>query len=125
MKKVRLNLLAGNEIPQCQTCNHKLLNANVYRQHFNRFYRSQIDEAFDSTDDTGATTMKVSSYEKVIENFENAKINKNLKECPSHWGGFSFVPHYFEFWEGNENRVNKRTVYKKEENIWKKYYLQP
>ncbi len=70
-------------------------------------------------------SMKVSSYEKVIENFENAKINKNLKECPSHWGGFSFVPHYFEFWEGNENRVNKRTVYKKEENIWKKYYLQP
>ena len=31
MKKVRLNLLAGNEIPQCQTCNHKLLNANVFR----------------------------------------------------------------------------------------------
>ena len=59
------------------------------------------------------------------ENFENAKINKNLKECPSHWGGFSFVPYYFEFWEGNENRVNKRTVYKKDENIWKKYYLQP
>ncbi len=71
MKKVRLNLLAGNEIPQCQTCNHKLLNANVYRQHFNRFYRSQIDEAFDSTDDTGATTMKVSSYDYRFSNLCN------------------------------------------------------
>ena len=71
MKNVRLNLLAGNEIPQCQTCNHKLLNANVYRQHFNRFYRSQIDEAYDSTDDSGATTMKVSSYDYRFSNLCN------------------------------------------------------
>ena len=71
MKNVRLNLLAGNEIPQCQTCNHKLLNSNVYRQHFNRFYNSQIDEAFDTTDDTGATTMKVSSYDYRFSNLCN------------------------------------------------------
>lgn len=71
MKDVRLNLLAGKEIPQCQTCNHKLLNANPYRQHFNRFYRDQIDEAFDTTDDTGATTMKVSSYDYRFSNLCN------------------------------------------------------
>ena len=39
MKDIRLKLLAGEEIPQCSTCNHKLLNAQVYRQHFNRFYK--------------------------------------------------------------------------------------
>jgi len=71
MKKVRLNLLAGNEISQCQTCNHKLLNSNVYRQHFNRFYSDQIDEAFDTTDDTGVTTMKVSSYDYRFSNLCN------------------------------------------------------
>ena len=38
MKDIRLKLMAGEEISQCATCNHKLLNANVYRQHFNRFY---------------------------------------------------------------------------------------
>ena len=61
MKDVRLKLMAGEEISQCQTCNHKLLNANVYRQHFNRFYRDQINEAYESTDETGATTMQVTS----------------------------------------------------------------
>ncbi len=71
MKKVRLNLLAGNEISQCQTCNHKLLNSNVYRQHFNRFYKDQIDQAFSSTDNTGATTMKVSSYDYRFSNLCN------------------------------------------------------
>ena len=71
MKDVRLNLLAGNEISQCQTCNHKLLNSNVYRQHFNRFYKDQIDQAFSSTDDTGATTMKVSSYDYRFSNLCN------------------------------------------------------
>ena len=35
MKGVRKDLMAGKEIPQCETCNYKLLNANVYRQHFN------------------------------------------------------------------------------------------
>ena len=25
--------------------------------------------------------------------------------------GFSFIPYYFEFWEGNDLRLNKRTVY--------------
>ena len=23
-----------------------------------------------------------------------------LKDCPEYWGGYSFVPYYFEFWEG-------------------------
>ena len=37
MKSVRLKLLAGEEIPQCDVCNHKLLNASVYRNHFNQY----------------------------------------------------------------------------------------
>jgi len=71
MKSVRLKLMAGEEIPQCATCNYKLLNAQVYRQHFNRFYGDQIDEAFNSTDETGATTMKVSSWDYRFSNLCN------------------------------------------------------
>jgi len=71
MKDIRLKLMAGEEIPQCSTCNHKLLNANVYRQHFNRFYQNQIDEAFDSTDDSGATTMQVTSWDYRFSNLCN------------------------------------------------------
>ena len=71
MKSVRLKLMAGEEIPQCATCNHKLLNAQVYRQHFNRFYSDQIDQAFESTDETGATTMKVTSWDYRFSNLCN------------------------------------------------------
>jgi organic radical activating enzyme len=71
MRGVRLKLLAGEEIPQCATCNHKLLNAQVYRQHFNRFYRDEIDNAFESTDDTGSTTMKVVSWDYRFSNLCN------------------------------------------------------
>jgi hypothetical protein len=68
MKDVRVKLMAGEEIPQCATCNHKLLNSQVYRQHFNRFYRDQIDEAFEKTDENGETSMEVSSWDYRFSN---------------------------------------------------------
>ena len=71
MKSVRLKLLAGEEIPQCAVCNHKLLNEQVYRQHFNWLYKNKIDEAFDSTDDTGHTTMKTESFDYRFSNLCN------------------------------------------------------
>ena len=71
MKGVRKDLMAGKEIPQCTVCNHKLLNEQVYRQHFNHLYRNKIDKAFESTDDTGATTMKVESFDYRFSNLCN------------------------------------------------------
>jgi hypothetical protein len=53
MRSVRLRLLAGEEIPQCAVCNHKLLNEQVYRQHFNWLYKDKMDQAYESTDETG------------------------------------------------------------------------
>ena len=35
----------------------------------------------------------------------------NLFDRPSNWGGYSFKPYYFEFWEGHKSRLNKRNVY--------------
>ena len=71
MKGIRLKLMAGEEIPECATCNHKLLNANVYRQHFNRFYKDQIDEAFDKTDEHGETLMQATSWDYRLSNLCN------------------------------------------------------
>jgi len=68
MKSVRKRLMAGEEIPECATCNHKLLNAQVYRQHFNRFYRDGIDEAFEKTNDEGETSMQVASWDYRFSN---------------------------------------------------------
>src|SRR6056300_474645 len=71
MRSVRQKLLAGEEIPQCAVCNDKLLNEQVYRQHFNHLYRHKVDEAFDTTDDTGATSMKVQSFDYRFSNLCN------------------------------------------------------
>ena len=32
---------------------------------------------------------------------------------PNHWGGYRIIPHYFEFWQGRENRYHDRICYKK------------
>jgi len=67
----------------------------------------------------------INSYEMVQNNYNNSLRLDNLKECPDSWGGFSFTPYYFEFWEGHESRLNKRDVYELNINEWKHYILQP
>ncbi len=67
----------------------------------------------------------IESYETVKENYENVLSSSNLEICPEYWGGFSFKPRNFEFWEGNKNRLNKRIFYSQDNLIWKKQILQP
>ena len=55
----------------------------------------------------------IDSYSKVKENYKKSLQNDNLKKCPDFWGGFSFTPYYFEFWEGHKSRLNKRDVFDK------------
>ncbi len=67
----------------------------------------------------------VSSYEEVVKNFENTLKNNEKLKRPDYWGGFSFTPYLIEFWEGHPSRINKRKVFKKYNNDWESYYLQP
>jgi pyridoxamine 5'-phosphate oxidase len=67
----------------------------------------------------------IGSYNQVIENYNKSLKNDDLKKCPEFWGGYSFTPYYFEFWEGHESRLNKREAYKKSDNTWKHLILQP
>ena len=69
---------------------------------------------------------KINSYKNVVDNYnEILAKNDQVSKRPNYWGGFSFVPYYFEFWEGHTNRINKRNAYSLEKEIWKNYYLQP
>ena len=69
---------------------------------------------------------KIESYEKVLEQYQIALSNeKLLSERPNYWGGFSFKPYYFEFWEGNDYRINKREVFSLKGNDWENFLLQP
>ena len=67
----------------------------------------------------------IDSYSEVKENYNKSLINDDLKKCPKFWGGYSFTPYYFEFWEGHESRLNKREAYEKSDDSWKHLILQP
>ena len=67
----------------------------------------------------------IDSYNQVKQNYNKSLKNDDLKKCPEFWGGYSFTPYYFEFWEGHESRLNKREVYEKSDDSWKHFILQP
>tara|TARA_Y200000002_G_scaffold375513_1_gene377937 strand:- start:7441 stop:8037 length:597 start_codon:yes stop_codon:yes gene_type:complete len=67
----------------------------------------------------------IESFERIVKNFENTLKNADLAECPAYWGGYYFIPYYFEFWEGNENRLNKRIAFEKNGHRWKESLKQP
>jgi pyridoxamine 5'-phosphate oxidase len=67
----------------------------------------------------------IDSYKSIKENFKKSLESNDVMECPDYWGGYSFTPYYFEFWEGHTSRLNKRDVYERDGEIWKNYILQP
>ena len=67
----------------------------------------------------------IDSYESIKENYKKSLKSSNLMECPDFWGGYSFNPYYFEFWEGHTSRLNKRDVYERDGQTWKNYIMQP
>ena len=68
----------------------------------------------------------VDSFDQVTKNFnETLEIMTSETPRPDFWGGYSFTPYYFEFWQGHENRLNKRHVFKQQDNQWTEQLLQP
>ena len=69
---------------------------------------------------------KIDTYEDFLDVFEQAsKVISDTTKRPDHWGGYSFRPYYFEFWQGHNQRINKREAYILEEDSWKNTFLQP
>ena len=68
----------------------------------------------------------IDSFDEVTKNFnETLEIMTSKTHRPDYWGGYSFIPYYFEFWQGHENRLNKRHVFKLQDDQWKEQLLQP
>jgi pyridoxamine 5'-phosphate oxidase len=44
---------------------------------------------------------------------------------PPHWGGYRVAPESFEFWQGRENRLHDRLVYRRSSEGWGIERLQP
>ncbi len=98
---------------------------NKTSREFNLKYFSDRDEKKNALAISSNQSKPVSSYDEVYENYNNSLKNDSLKDCPEYWGGYSFVPYYFEFWEGHKSRLNKREVYEMKNGDWGYGILQP
>jgi hypothetical protein len=49
MKSVRRRMMAGEELPECEVCNKKLLNTSVYRDYFNGMFGSKREKLLAET----------------------------------------------------------------------------
>ena len=92
---------------------------------FNQKYFSDRSEEKNALAISSNQSKQIDSYSQVKENYNKSLESDDLKKCPEYWGGYSFIPYYFEFWEGHESRINKREVFDKINGIWKHLFLQP
>ena len=68
----------------------------------------------------------INSLNEVKKNFQDTLKTMTPETVrPDFWGGYSFIPYYFEFWQGHENRLNKRHVFEQIDNEWVERLLQP
>jgi pyridoxamine 5'-phosphate oxidase len=92
---------------------------------FNQNYFSDRSEKKNALAISSNQSKQIYSYSQVIENYNRSLENDDLKKCPEYWGGYSFIPYYFEFWVGHESRINKREVFDITDGVWKQSFLQP
>ena len=93
---------------------------------FNRHYFKERSLEKNALAISSNQSHEIKNYEAVIQNYDKCIKNDDLTKCPDNWGGFSFTPYYYEFWEGHKHRINKRKAFiKKTNNIWKSSFLQP
>jgi hypothetical protein len=85
MRSVRLRMMAGEVLSECEVCTHKLLNTDVYRSYWNQLFANKIDEAYASTDVTGATTMPTISFDYRFNNLCNFKCRMCGDMLSSSW----------------------------------------
>jgi len=86
MKNIRVKLLRGESIPQCDVCNDDLLSLNSYRKWFTGvMFHDKINDAFMYTDATGYTTMKPISYDYRYSNLCNFKCRMCGEQLSSSW----------------------------------------
>jgi hypothetical protein len=85
MRSVRRRMMAGEILPECEVCNDKLLNTDVYRTYFWHLFKHKYAEVLASTDADGATTMKPVSWDYRFSNLCNFKCRTCGDMLSSAW----------------------------------------
>ena len=92
---------------------------------FNQKYFLDRSEKKNALAISSSQSKPIDCYSQVKENYNRSLESDDLKKCPEYWGGYSFSPYYFEFWEGHESRLNKREAFDIVDGIWRHSFLQP
>ena len=85
MKSVRRRMMAGEELPECQVCNNKLLNTDVYRDYFNHLFGHKENDVWSMTAEDGSTEMPVVSFDYRFNNLCNFKCRMCGDMLSSSW----------------------------------------
>jgi hypothetical protein len=85
MRDVRRRMMAGETLPECEVCNNKLLNTDVYRSYFNQLFSNKYKQVVEQTDATGYTTMKPVSWDYRFSNLCNFKCRMCGDMLSSAW----------------------------------------
>jgi hypothetical protein len=85
MRSVRRRMMAGETLPECDVCNSKLLNTDVYRSYFNRLFAHKYADAMANTQADGSTTLKPVSWDYRFSNLCNFKCRTCGDMLSSAW----------------------------------------
>jgi len=85
MRSVRRRMMAGETLPECDVCNSKLLNTDVYRDYFNQLFGHKREDVLAATDETGYTTVKPVSWDYRFSNLCNFKCRMCGDMLSSSW----------------------------------------
>jgi len=85
MRSVRRRMMAGETLPECDVCNSKLLNTDVYRTYFWHLFRHKYDDIAKTTDESGYTTMQPVSWDYRFSNLCNFKCRTCGDMLSSAW----------------------------------------
>jgi hypothetical protein len=85
VRNIRKTMMAG-EIPSaCEVCNHKLLNTSVYRDYFWHMFQHHYERIWETTDETGSTSMRPISWDYRFSNLCNFKCRMCGDMLSSSW----------------------------------------
>jgi len=85
MRSVRLRMMRGETLPECEVCNNKLLNTDVYRDYFNRLFEHKYEECMRATDRYGFTKVRPVSWDYRFSNLCNFKCRMCGDMLSSSW----------------------------------------
>ena len=85
MQSVRRRMMAGETLPECEVCNDKLLNTDVYRTYFWHLFKHKYNDVIGKTDLNGRTSMLPVSWDYRFSNLCNFKCRTCGDMLSSAW----------------------------------------